>query len=129
MNAQIKTGSGQLSQVLDTMTSEGGFLISLLTDKEGFPIASSTAADIDPERQAAVVALIQKTAVEARNQLGFGQMDEFSLFDTNGQRLVCRPFHINGEDLILAVVIVQKHQPYRRLTNQTISSIRQNWEL
>ena len=38
--------------------------------------------------QAAVVALIQKTAAQVSSQLGMAQTDEISLYDTDGQRLV-----------------------------------------
>ncbi len=124
-----KAGSARLAELLAEMNAEGGFSISLLTDRHGFPIASATQAGQDPDVQAAVVALVQKTAVQARQQLGMAATDEISLFDAEGQRLICRPFDANGYDMILAVRIPHRHQSYRRLTNVAIQTVRRIWKL
>jgi len=128
-NTENKRGSSQLGEILQRMNEEGGFSISVLTDRHGFPLASATRSGADAETQSAVVALIQKTAVQASNQLGIGQTDEITLFDAAGHRLVCRPFNANGHQLILAVRIEDRRKPYRRLTNQAIRKIRQAWRL
>jgi hypothetical protein len=57
------------------------------------------------------------------------QTDEISLFDTKGRRLVCRPFSANGHNLILAVLVPDKQQSYRRLTNTAVNAIRKQWQL
>jgi predicted regulator of Ras-like GTPase activity (Roadblock/LC7/MglB family) len=124
-----KSGSAELAQLLTTMNKQGGFPIAILTDQHGFPLASAADPDQDPEIQSAVVALVQKTAAQVQNQLGMAPTDEISLFDTEGRRLVCRPFSANGHNLILAVVIPDKHQSYRRLTNTAVKAIRQQWQL
>ena len=127
-----KTGSTELAGVLANMNKRGGFPIAVITDRHGFPIASATlptAEGQDPEIQSAVVALVQKTAGQVRDQLGMAQTDEISMFDTEGRRLVCRPFSANGHDLILAVLVSDKHQSYRRLTNTAVSAIRRQWKL
>ena len=124
-----RSGSAKLSDILAEMNEQGQFSISILTDQQGFPLASASAEGEDPDTQSAVVALVQKTAVQAHNQLGMGQTDEISLFDASGQRLVCRPFAANGYDMILAVRIPKRKQTYRRLTNNAIISIRQLWRL
>jgi predicted regulator of Ras-like GTPase activity (Roadblock/LC7/MglB family) len=124
-----KAGSARLAELLAEMNQEGGFSISILTDRQGFPIASAAQPGEDPDVQAAVVALVQKTAVQARQQLGMAQTDEISLYDAEGQRLVCRPFDANGYDMILAVRIPHRNQSYRRLTNLTISTVRRIWKL
>ena len=124
-----KPGSARLAEVLMEMNREGDFSISILTDRQGFPIASAAQPGQDPDVQAAVVALVQKTAVQARQQLGMAQTDEISLYDADGQRLVCRPFDANGHDMILAVRIPNRHQSYRRLTNQAINQICRTWKL
>jgi hypothetical protein len=46
---------------------------------------------------------------------------------TLGQRLVCRPFNINSQDLILAVTVPNHQTSYRRLTNQAIAAISRTW--
>jgi predicted regulator of Ras-like GTPase activity (Roadblock/LC7/MglB family) len=124
-----KAGSAELAQVLSDMNDQGSFPIAVLTDRQGFPIASASAPNEDPEMQSAVVALVQKTASQVRNQLGMAQTDEISLYDTAGRRLVCRPFAANGHDLILAVVVPDKNMAYRRLTNKAVSTIRRQWQL
>lgn len=124
-----KSGSTELAELLMVMNKQGGFPIAVVTDRHGFPIASAASPGEDPETKSAVVALVQKTASQVRHQLGMAQTDEISLFDTQGQRLVCRPFSANGHDMILAVLIPDKHQSYRRLTNKTVNAIRRRWKL
>jgi predicted regulator of Ras-like GTPase activity (Roadblock/LC7/MglB family) len=110
------------------MNQEGAFPISVLTDKEGFPIASATSNGQDPEKQAAVVAMVQRVANQVHSQLGMGQSNEISLYDSLGQRLVCRIFTAGRHDMILAVQVPHREQTYRRLTNLAIQAIRKNWE-
>lgn len=125
----VKVGSTELAKLLAEMNERGGFPIAVLTDRHGFPIASAAGPGQNPEAQSAVVALVQKTAAQVRDQLGMAQTDEISLFDTTGQRLVCRPINANGHEMILAVLVPDKDKSYRRLTNQTISAIRRLWKL
>ena len=124
-----KFGSTELSRLLSNMNEAGGYPISVLTDRHGFPIASAATSGEDPETQSAVVALVQKTAAQVSQQLGMAQTDEISLYDTNGRRLVCRPFCANSHEMILAVVVPDKHQSYRRLTNIVVNAIRRQWKL
>ncbi|HFC10327.1 MAG TPA: roadblock/LC7 domain-containing protein [Chloroflexi bacterium] len=129
LQKENKRGSSQLSEILQEMNEAGGFSIAVLTDRHGFPLASAAGQGNDPDTQSAVVALIQKTAAQATSQLGIGQTDEITLFDSEGNRLVCRPFDVNGHQLILAVRIDDRHKAYRRLTNQAIRKISQAWRL
>lgn len=124
-----KSGSARLSELLADMNDKGSFSISILTDQHGFPLAAASAPGEDPDTQAAVVALVRKTAAQAQHQLGMAQTDEISLFDASGQRLVCRPFNANGYDMILAVRIPDRNQTYRRLTNRLIRDVRQSWKI
>ncbi|HFE66265.1 MAG TPA: hypothetical protein ENJ93_03295 [Chloroflexi bacterium] len=126
---KVKSGSAQLSDILAEMNREGGFSIAIVTDRNGFPVAAAAAPGEDPDTQSAVVALVQKTAAQARHQLGMAQTDEISLYDADGQRLVCRPFSVNEYDMILAVRIPNKKQSYRRLTNRAIREIKKSWRL
>lgn len=124
-----KSGSTELAKLLNKMNEAGGFPIAVLTDRYGFPIASAAEPGQDPDTKSAVVALVQKTAAQVRNQLGMAETDEISLFDTEGRRLVCRPFSANNHDLILAILVLDKNQSYRRLTNTTVNAIRRQWRL
>ncbi len=122
-----KSGSAKIAEILADMNASGRFPIAILTDKHGFPIASAATEGQDPDTQSAVVALVQKTAVQVQTQLGMAQTDEISLYDANGKRLVCRPFNANGYEMILAVLVPEKQQSYRRLTNIAITAIRNSW--
>jgi predicted regulator of Ras-like GTPase activity (Roadblock/LC7/MglB family) len=129
MGITAKASSADLSKILESMNQEGGFSISVVTDRQGLAIASAASGGQDPERQSAVVALVQKTAFQVRNQLGLAEADEMTLFTTDGQRLVCRPFMVHDYHLILAVLVPDKGHAYRRLTNEAIRSIQKIWTL
>ena len=90
MSKEEKSGSEILSTILTEMNEEGGFPISILTDKEGLPIAWAASDGTDPDRQSAVVAFVQKTSVQVSKQLGLTDVDEVSFCYANGQHLVCR---------------------------------------
>ncbi len=128
-NVNPTSGSVKIGKILKKMNDAGNFPISIVTDRNGFPLAAAFGKGKDPDIQSAVVALIQKTAVHAENQLGMGQTDEISLFGEQGVRLVCRPFDANGHRLILAVQVPDRHQAYRLLTNNAIREIRRVWKL
>ncbi len=121
------TNSAEISRLLREMNQKGSFQVSVLTDREGFPLAWASGNGENPETQAAVVALAQKTAGQVSSHLGMAVMDEISMRDESGSHLVCRPFTINGRELILAVLMVDKRRPYRKLTNQAVRAIQQAW--
>ena len=121
-----KTGSEQISSILANMNDQGRFLVSVLTDLEGLPIASATAVDGESaEMQAAVVALIRKSALQTA-KVNMAETDEISVFDRQGRRLVCRPFQVSDRALVLATM-VPRDRSYRRLTHNAISAIQQVW--
>lgn len=119
-----QSGVNELATLLADMNKEGGFLIAVLTDWQGLPIASAAAPDQDPDAQSAVVALVQKTAAQIHDQLGMAQTDEIWMYDASGQRLVCRPFNVRERDMILAVLVPNGRQSCRRLTNKAVNAIR-----
>lgn len=121
------SGSQALNQLLSKLNQEGGFSISVLTDGHGLSLAFATSPGIDADVQAAVVAQVQKTVLQAGRQLGMMQADEIVLNDVDGQRLVCRPFSVNDHDLILALTVPSRTQTYRQATNKAIKDIRQIW--
>jgi predicted regulator of Ras-like GTPase activity (Roadblock/LC7/MglB family) len=116
-------GQSAMRTVLSEMNELGGFSLSVLTDLQGFPIASAASADQAPDAQAAVVALVQKTAAQVRDRLGMAAADEITLFDSAGRRLVCRPFSVGDYGLILAVMIPDRRKRYRLLTNRAIRAL------
>lgn len=126
-NTKTSSGSGALNQVLSRLNQEGEFSISVLTDPQGLSIASACQNGLDPDRQSAIVALVQKTAVQVGRRLGLAETNEVTVNTADGQRLVCRFFKANSHELILAVTVPSKAQSYRKLTNQAINDIRTIW--
>lgn len=124
-----KPGSAELSSLLADMNQRGGFPVSVLTDRSGFTIAAAAAPGQDPDLQAAAVALVHKTSTQVRDQLSMAAMDEISVFDSAGRRLVCRPFQAGDHDMVLAVLVPDKGKSYRRLTKSTVVAIRRLWKL
>jgi predicted regulator of Ras-like GTPase activity (Roadblock/LC7/MglB family) len=122
------SGSTELNSLLQEINAEGEFPISVLTDPQGLSIAWAASNGMDPERQSAVVAFIQKAAVQVGTQLGMGETDEISFYDVNGQHLVCRPFQVNQDHLILAVIVPGRDHSYRRATNHAMREIRRIWK-
>lgn len=122
-----KNGSNELIQLLEEMNLEGGFPISVITDAQGLAIASAADEGMNADRQSAVVAFIQKTAVQVAKQLGFSGSEEISLVDTDGKHLICRSFKANNFDLILSVMVPDRATSYRRVTTTAIKKILKIW--
>lgn len=129
MSKEEKSGSEILSTILTEMNEEGGFPISILTDKEGLPIAWAASDGTDPDRQSAVVAFVQKTSLQVSKQLGLTDVDEVSFCYANGQHLVCRPFIVDNNIMTLAIIVTRRDQRYRRATNRAMTEIRNTWKI
>jgi len=113
----------QLGALLNDTLNAGGFSLVLLGDLEGFPVAWASAPGEEAEARAAAVALMQRSAAQARAQLGLGVTDEITLHDDRGRRLVCRPFRAGDDDLILIVLVPGSQQAYRKTTNRALREI------
>jgi predicted regulator of Ras-like GTPase activity (Roadblock/LC7/MglB family) len=112
-----------LHELLVDLNNNGKFLISVLTDQTGLPIASSANND-ESEMQAAVVAQVRRISNQVKLQLGMAETDEINLNDINGRRLVSRSFTVKDNDFMLAILFCGRDTPYRRLTTQTILAIK-----
>jgi predicted regulator of Ras-like GTPase activity (Roadblock/LC7/MglB family) len=126
-NSNMKSGSSEITRVLQQMNQEGGFPISVLTDSQGLPIASAAQKGMNADRQSAVVAFIQKTATQVSKQLGLSGSEEISLLDSEGMHLICRFFKVYEYDLILSVMISHRNTSYRRITSNAIRRIAEIW--
>ena len=124
---EIKSTTGKLTGLVENMNETGGFLVSVLTDKYGLPIVFAAKEGFDPERQSATVAMIKKTITQNEKRLGISRAEEINIIDSEGQLLICRSFSANEHELILAVLMTNRQQAYRRITNHTINQIRQTW--
>jgi hypothetical protein len=118
-----------IAKILAETNEKGKFLASVVTDREGFTIASASTGGQNPEIQGALVGLIQRMTSQASDQLGILPTAEFTLFDTAGNRFVCRPFFAKGIEMVLAFLIPGKDQSYRRIMSQTIDGIQQAFDI
>ncbi len=118
---------GNLMDVLMSLNTAGGFLVTVLTDAEGLVLASAPSPGWDADKQAAVVALIQRTARQVQI-VSLGAVDEISIRDVNGRRLICRPFELDGNVLLLSI-LAEEGKPYRRLTNAAVRGVRRVWAI
>jgi predicted regulator of Ras-like GTPase activity (Roadblock/LC7/MglB family) len=112
-------------KVLQKMNDQGHFKAAVLTGNDGLPIAT-VPFSYDKDTTAAMVALLQRVSKEARTQLGMAEVDEVTIFDRDRIRLVCRYLVIDGEELVLAVM-VPPNRYHRRLTNQAMREIEAAW--
>ena len=115
----------QIQAIVQQLGQEMGFDEAVLTDSSGFPLAAYTAGG-NPEPSAAIAAMVQRVAEQAGSRVGLGAMDEVSMYDEQGQRLVCRRFKVCDRVLFLAVK-APVHMAYRRATSHTIRQIRAAW--
>jgi len=116
----------RLARILKEMNDEGPFSASVLAGADGMPL-SAAPCRFDVEAIAATVLLLKGGVQQSRKLLGLDELDEVSLVQGDGMRLVCRYFAIGDEELILAV-IVSSRRSYRRLTSRAIKKIRAEWE-
>jgi predicted regulator of Ras-like GTPase activity (Roadblock/LC7/MglB family) len=112
-------------KILQEMNRAGDFKAALLSTTEGLSLASAPAGYED-EMAAATVALLNKVARQAHQQLSLAQVDELSLVGDDRTRLTCRYFSVAGQNLVLTV-LTPPDCYYRRLTNRAIIEIRQAW--
>jgi hypothetical protein len=52
-----------------------------------------------------MVALIRRVFDQVHDSVGLGAMDEMTLRDRGGQRLVCRRVVVDPHDLVLAILV------------------------
>lgn len=115
----------QVRKIIQQLGQERGFVEVVLTDAVGFPLAA-LASGAEAEAPAAIAAFVQRMAEQARGRVGLGVMDEVTMYDEAGQRLVCRQFVAGEHTLILAAKIAPR-TPYRRATNRAIRQIQRVW--
>ena len=113
--------------VLLDMNREASFSASAISGKDGLLVAAS-GEGVNSQRQSAVVAKLNEAAGLVHSQLTIGAPDEFSLHTDSGNKLVCRPFKLDGHDLILTVLLPNRGQSYRRATTRAITKLRSAWK-
>lgn len=108
----------QLEAILRDMLTAGHLLAVTLTTEDGLPIASLEGMD-STGILAGLSALFSEVGVRAEQLLEWPPLDELSLSNQKGVRLVIRLLHTRHAR-ILMVVLVPAHQTYRRVTTVAI---------
>ena len=121
--------SMEMSKTLQDVIQQGEFLAALITDQEGFAIASASKEKFNADIQSAVISLFQRATAQASEQMGESITSEFTLYFQNGTILVSKPFQVNELRFNLSFLLSDKKQAYRRLMAQTIRSIQNSFEL
>lgn len=124
----VEQNQNPIAQVLADMNREAHFPAATLCSRDGLLVAASAGNGNDPARQSAVVAKLAEAANLVRSQLAIGAPEELSLFTEDGRRLICRPFNLNGHELILSVMVPKRGQAYRRATTRAIARLRSVWQ-
>jgi predicted regulator of Ras-like GTPase activity (Roadblock/LC7/MglB family) len=119
----------EMSKTLQEVITQGEFLAGLITDQEGFAIASASKENFDADIQSAVISLFQRATAQASEQLGESITSEFTLYFQNGTILVSKPFQVNQLHFNLSFLLSDRKQAYRRLMAQTIRSTQNSFEL
>jgi predicted regulator of Ras-like GTPase activity (Roadblock/LC7/MglB family) len=114
--------------VLAEMNRTAQFQASTLSLRDGLLVASSASNGDNLAAQSAVVAKLAEAANLIRSQMAIGAPEELSFNAEDGKRLICRPFELNGHELILAVLVPKRGQPYRRATSRAIARLRTVWQ-
>lgn len=124
---ETRSVTDTLTQYLEDMNQEGDFLASVVTDQNGLPIVFAAREGFDTDRQSATVALVKKIITQNERRLGMSQAEEISIVDSDGQLMICRAFSANNYELILAVLMANRQQTYRRITTRAINQISRVW--
>jgi hypothetical protein len=94
----------KLSAYLDLVNYKGDLLISVLIDRHGDVIASSTNLPHIPAVEPETAAQLQAFVVRASRSLGLDQVREVTIEDVLGRRLICRPIELDSQAITLAVL-------------------------
>ncbi len=118
-----------LKNLFTEINRSSGFNCTILTDDSGLPIASSSDDTEDTDVTAATVSRIQQTVLQTKDHLNMGQLEEVSLNDSSGKRLVIRPFNAGSTLFFLAVILPNKSITYKRTMKKVISEITRKWTI
>lgn len=121
--------NNHLVELLVNVQKSSGFNLVLLSDDQGFPIASSGVNEDENETQAAVLSMVRIFLGKINEQMNLAITSEFSLVDKNGNKLIVRPFIAGKSELLLAVLLPNTSLSYKRWMNTTVRNIQAVWKL
>jgi hypothetical protein len=113
----------RVTAVLEGMNTLGGYLSSLVCTDDGLLVAVAGSGSVADEHLAAFASLFDTVLVRARQDLGFAGVDEVTLLDSTGLRLVIRPIPVKGSPRMFLVVRVERSASWRRNTTQACARL------
>ncbi len=116
----------QVREIIRQLIIRNGFKAAVLTNASGLPLVALPDG-AEAEAPAAMVALIGRVFEQVHDRVGLRAMDEITLRDEVGQRLVCRRVVIGQQDMILAV-LVPPRRDHRQATDLAVQQIKQVWK-
>ncbi|MCB9675654.1 MAG: hypothetical protein H6737_11085 [Alphaproteobacteria bacterium] len=121
MRSGIELG---VTSILEAMIVMGGYHRALVCTEDGLLVASAGDGGASGGEDLAAFTSLFDTVVErATRDLAFRSVDEVTLLDPDGLRLVIRPLPIEAKPRLFLVVRLPKNTTWRRHTNQACSRL------
>lgn len=114
---------GDVQNIVESLVRENAFRAAVLTDEFGLPLGAFPTGALS-EAPAATVAQIRRLFDRVHGRVGLRAMEEVTLRDDAGQRLICRRIVVEEYDLILAA-LVPPGRPCRQAIEEASEEIRQ----
>lgn len=95
----------------------GGYVRSLVCTEDGLPIASIGMSEVGTNDLAAFTSLFDNIVDRATRDLGFRDVDEVTLLDKGGHRLVIRPLPVVADQRTFLVLWAERRATWRRNTS------------
>jgi len=129
MTTILNLNSKTLKDFFNEFTLENGFSSVLLTDSTGFPIIHSSDDINDAETTAAIVSKIQQAISQVKDLLDMNILEEVTMLDNNGKRLVIRSFVTNSSTMFMVFIIPNRTIPYKRTMKKILQTITTEWAI
>lgn len=113
----------RLLQVLTQMKTQGQLLAAVLCTPDGLPLAA-VESEASHEVLAGLSSLFADVARRAEQLMEWSSVEEVSLVNEKGLRIVTRQFK-DDEQYYILVVLVPANQTYRKVTNVAIKKLRE----
>ncbi len=101
----------------------GDYPRSLVCTEDGLPIASYGESTVGTDDLAAFASLFDNVVTRAKRDLGFRDVDEVTLLDKDGHRLIIRPLPIASDARTFLVLWADRRATWRRNTGAASQQI------
>jgi hypothetical protein len=112
-----------VTAVLERLNALGGYRKALVCTDDGLLIAAAGSSNGEDEDLAAFASLFDTVLARARLDLGFEGIDEVTLLDPAGIRLVVRPIPETRSPRMFLVVRLERTASWRRNTTQACARL------